>query len=71
MAADQTKDIQFDSKVTSDSRPGREVAHHRHRPKKHTPEPMLAKIGRSITDGLKKAEAVIFPRPGKDRKVWD
>jgi hypothetical protein len=71
MAADQTKDVEFGGKAISDSRGGREVAHHRRRPKRHAPEPMLAKIGRSIKEGLQKAEAVMFPRPGKDRRVWD
>ncbi len=32
---------------------------------------MLAKIGRSIKVALIKAEAVIFPHPGKDRNLWD
>lgn len=71
MVADQTKDIRFDLKTTSPSRTGREIAHHRHRPRRHTPEPMLAKIGRSIKEGFIKAEAVIFPRPGKDGRLWD
>jgi len=71
MAADQTKDIRFELKSNSPSRADREVAHRRHRPKRHAPEPMLAKIGRSIKEGLMKAEAVMFPRPGKDRRLWD
>jgi len=71
VAADQTKDIQFDIKAVSNSRAGREVAHHRHRPRRHAQEPMLAKIGRSIKEALIKAEAVILPHPGKDRRLWD
>lgn len=71
MAADQTKEIQFESKAISASRTGREIARHRHRPKRHAPEPMLAKLGRSIKEGLIKAEAAIFPHPGKDRRLWD
>jgi hypothetical protein len=71
MAADQTKDIRFDVKAITPSRTGREVARRRHRPKKHAEEPMLAKIGRSIKEGLIKAEAVMFPHPGKDRRLWD
>jgi hypothetical protein len=69
MAADQTKDVQF--KVASESRGGHEIVHHRHRPRKHVEEPMLAKIGRSIKDALMKAQAVMLPHPGKDRKLWD
>lgn len=72
LAADQTKDVQFDSKSISDSPMGREIAHHhRHRPRKHAQDPMLAKIGRSIKEALIKAEALIVPHPGKDRKLWD
>ncbi|MDR3403479.1 MAG: serine/threonine protein kinase [Chthoniobacter sp.] len=71
VAADQTKDIQFDSKAISHSRDGREIAHHRHRPKKYAPESTLAKIGRSLEKALVKAEAVILPHPGKDRRLWD
>jgi serine/threonine protein kinase len=72
MTADQTKDIRFDLKAVSDSRGGHEIAHHRHRPRKHVEPPMLAKIGRSIKDAFMKAEAVMFPpHPGKDRGIWD
>ena len=71
VAADQTKDIRFDVKAASASRAGHEIAHHRHRPKRHVEEPMLAKIGRSIKDALMKAEAVILPQPPKNRRVWD
>lgn len=62
---------QFDVKAISDSRAGRAIAHHRHRPKKHAQEPMMAKIGRSIKEALVKAEAVILPHSGKDRRLWD
>jgi serine/threonine protein kinase len=71
MAADQTKDIQFEIKTAPDSRVGHETTHHRHHQRKHVEPPMLAKIGRSIKDAFMKAEAVMFPHPGKDRSLWD
>jgi hypothetical protein len=32
---------------------------------------MFAKIGRSIKEALIKTESVMFPHPGKDRRLWD
>jgi hypothetical protein len=72
MAADQTKDVQFDIKNASGARTGHEIAaRHRHRPRKHVEPTMLARIGRSMKEALIKTEALFIPHPGKDRKVWD
>ncbi|EDY16327.1 serine/threonine protein kinase [Chthoniobacter flavus Ellin428] len=71
MAADQTKDIQFEMKEAPDARTGHEIAHHHHRLRKHAEPTMLARIGRSIKETLIKTEALILPRPGKDRRLWD
>jgi hypothetical protein len=63
--------VRTEGRASSASQADREIAHHRHWPKKHAPLSMLAKIGRSIKVALIKAEAVIFPHPGKDRNLWD
>jgi hypothetical protein len=48
---------------------GHAVVHHRHRPKKHAPPSMLAKIGRSVKEAL--TSVLAFPRTAKERLSWD
>jgi serine/threonine protein kinase len=71
LAADQTKDLQFDIKDAANTRTGHEIAHRRHRPRKHTEPTMLARIGHSLKEALIKTEALIIPHPSKDRRLWD
>ncbi len=63
----------FGIKAVSGSHIGPEIAHHRHRPKKHALDPiaargdtpLLTKVGRSIKLALIKAGAIILPHPAK------
>lgn len=45
------------------------IAQHRHRPQKHTPPTLLARIGQSVKKGL--IEAAKFPRQAMERRFWD
>jgi hypothetical protein len=48
---------------------GHAIAHHRHRPRKHGPPSMLAKIGRSVKEAW--TSVLTFPRTAKERLSWD
>jgi hypothetical protein len=45
------------------------IAHHRHRPQRHTPPSLLAKIGQSVKKGL--LNVTKFPRQAMERRSWD
>jgi hypothetical protein len=45
------------------------IAHHRHRPQKHTPPSLLAKIGQSVKKGL--MNVAKFPRQAMERRSWE
>ncbi len=45
------------------------IAHHRHRPQKHAPPSLLAKIGQSVKKGL--LNVAKFPRQAMERRSWD
>lgn len=47
----------------------RAIAHHRHRPQKHLPPSLLAKIGQSVKKGL--MNIAKFPRQAMERRSWD
>lgn len=45
------------------------IAHYRHRPQKHAPPSLLAKIGQSVKKGL--MNVAKFPRQAMERRSWD